>query len=101
MKNDDCCSGCSQKDSCRQAYEKLGRVMGPNVAWPAVVAFLVPIGVFIGGLSASRWVLRDRLEENTLTLVSFLLAVCLTLLVVFAIRAANGSVKKNEHCEKR
>ena len=98
MKNDSYCSGCGQKDTCRKAYEKLGAAGGPNVALRVIVAFLVPIGVFIGGLAGSQWLLRGQFEEKILILVSFLLALCLTLLVVFVIRAIGG-LSKIEHCE--
>ncbi len=101
MKRDDYCSGCSQKDTCRQAYEKLGKAQGPNVALKVIVAFLVPIGVFIGGLAGIQRLLRGRFEEKMLILVRFLLALCLTMLVVCVIRAFNGSFNKEEHCEKR
>ena len=100
MKTDDSCSGCGQKDTCRQAYEKMGRAEGPNVAPKAIVAFLVPIGVFIGVLAGSQQFLQDRLKENRLILVSFILALCMTLSVVFVIRALSGPNKK-EHCDKR
>ncbi len=80
-------------------YEKLGTAKGPNVAWKAIVAFLVPIGVFIGGLAGSQRLLRGRFEEKMLILVSFILALCLTLLVVFVIGAMSGPTKI-EHCEK-
>jgi hypothetical protein len=100
MKSDDSCSGCGQKDTCRQAYEKMGKASGPNVAWKAIVAFLVPIAVFIGVLAGSQRLLEGRLEGRGLTMVSFLLAVCVTLLVVFVIRAISGPIKK-EHCDKR
>ena len=99
MKSDDYCVSCGQKDTCRQAYEKLGKATGPNVAWRVIVAFLVPIGVFIGGLAGSQWLLRGRFEEKILIMVSFILALCLTLLVVFVIRAISGPFKK-ENCEK-
>ncbi|MEN8128178.1 MAG: hypothetical protein ABFR90_10300 [Planctomycetota bacterium] len=94
MKNNDNCSGCAHKDGCRLMYEKLGKAKGPNVAIKAIVAFLVPIGVFIGGLAGSQRLLSGRFEEKTLTLVSFLLALCLTLLVVFVMRAIRGLVKE-------
>ena len=76
-------------------YEKLGKVGGPSVAMKAIVAFLVPIGVFIGVLAAGQRLLEDRFEEKTLILVSFFLAVCVTMLVVFVIRAIQGSAKNN------
>lgn len=96
MKNKTHCSGCAQKDTCRNAYEKLGKLGGPNVAMKAIVAFLIPIGIFIGTLAASQHLLRSRLEEKTLILVSFVLAVCITLLVVSVIRAVSGPVNKEQ-----
>ncbi len=95
MKSNDTCSQCGHKDGCRLMYEKLGKATGENVAMKAIVAFLVPIGVFIGTLAAGQWLLQGRFEEKILILVSFLLAVCVTLLVVFVIRAIQGLVKKN------
>ena len=99
MKRDDYCSGCSQKDTCRQVYEKLGKAEGANVAPRAIVAFLVPIGVFIGSLAGSQRLLSGRFEEKTLILISFLLAVCMTLLVVFIIRVIRSPFNK-ENCKK-
>ncbi|MHC5094957.1 MAG: hypothetical protein ACYSOU_02455 [Planctomycetota bacterium] len=93
MKSDRYCSGCSQKDTCRSAYEKLGKFQGPNVAWKVIVAFWVPIGVFIGGLAASQRLLRGRIEGRALILVSFVLAVSLTWLVICVIRAINARYK--------
>ena len=100
MKRDNTCSQCDHKDNCRLVYEKLGRAKGENVAMRAMVAFLVPIGVFIGMLAAAGHLLQGRFGGRALTLVSFLLAVCVTLLVVFIIRAFNGLAKK-EHSNKR
>lgn len=101
MKSDDHCSGCAQKDTCRSAYEKLGKFQGPSVVWKVIVAFLVPIGVFIGSLAGIQRLLSSRLEGKALILVSFLLSLCLTLLVVLAIRAINSRFNQYEHCEKR
>ena len=100
MKNDDYCSGCGHKDTCRQAYDKMGKAKGPNVAMKAIVAFLVPIGVFVGSLAGSQRLLGNRFAGHALTLVSFILASSITLLVVFVIRAVNRP-KKKEHCDKR
>jgi len=90
------CSECGKKDTCRSAYEKIGKAEGPNVTWKVILAFLVPIGVFIGVLAGSEQLLRGRFEtEEALTLVSFLLAVVITLLVVFVIRAFRRPIKKD------
>lgn len=100
MENNKNCSQCGHKDGCRLIYEKLGKTKGPSVAWKVIAAFLVPIAVFIGTLAATQHFLQNRFGEKILTLISFFLAVCLTLAVVFIIRAMNGSVKK-EDIEKR
>jgi hypothetical protein len=100
MKNDNNCSQCDHKDGCRLMYEKLGSAKGPNVAWKVIVAFLVPIGVFIGGLAAGQHFLQSRFEGDSLTLVSFFLALCLTLLVMIIIRVINNPAKK-ENSKKR
>ena len=94
MGSDDNCSQCGHKEGCRLMYEKLGRAGGQNVAVKAIVAFLVPICVFICVLAAGQRLLQGQFEDKILMLVSFLLAVCVTLLVVFVIRAISGLVKK-------
>ena len=96
MKSDNNCSQCGHKDGCRLMYEKLGKTRGPSVVLKVIVAFLVPIAVFIGILATAQYFLRNQFEEKTLTLVSFLLAVCLTLVVVFIIRAISGPAKKED-----
>jgi len=100
MKKQNGCSECGKKDTCRSAYEKIGKAGGPNVAWKVIVAFLVPIGVFIGGLAGSEWLLKDRLDEKARVVVSFFLSVFLTLLIVFVIRAICRPIT-GKHCNKR
>ena len=86
MKKDDTCSGCGQKDTCRQAYEKIGKVDSPNVTLKVLVAFLVPIGVLIGALAGFQHLLEGRLEEKSATLLSFLAALSVTFLTILLIR---------------
>ena len=100
MKNKDACSGCSQRDTCRQAYEKIGKADGPNVTPMVIVAFLVPIAIFIGTVALSQQLLKERFEGVLLTIVSFFLALSVTLVVIFVIRVIRGLLNK-EPCEKR
>ena len=81
-------------------YEKLGKTKGPNVVSKVIIAFFVPIGMFIGALATGQQLLQNRFDDKILILVSFLLAVCLTLLVIFIIRAIHSPFKR-EDCEKR
>ena len=84
MKN---CSQCGQKDRCSQLYEKMGKTEGPNVAWKAIVAFLTPILVFILSLVAVDKLLQNQFEGKMLTVLSFLTALLVTLIVIFLTRA--------------
>ena len=86
------CSGCSHEDSCRLMYEKIGNVKGPSVLGKVFLAFLVPIFVFIASLAAATEFLKGRLGEAVLTLVSFVLAAAVTVVVVFVIRAIRRPV---------
>ena len=81
------CSGCSQKDRCGLAYEKLGKAQGPNVSWKAILAFLTPILVFIFSLAGAERFLRGLFEGKMLTVICFLAALAMTLVVIFLIRA--------------
>ena len=81
------CSGCSQKDRCSQLYETLGKTQGPNVSRKAILAFLTPILVFILSLAGAEGLLRNRFEGKMLTVISFLAALGVTLIVIFLIRA--------------
>ena len=51
------CRGCSQQDSCRQVYERLGKAQGPSVAWAVVAALLLPLVVFVVCLVAATRIL--------------------------------------------
>lgn len=81
------CSQCSQKDRCGQVYEKLGHVQGPTVIWKVLVAFLVPILVFIVSLAGANQLFQSQLEGKVLTVVIFLTAMIITLVVIVLIRA--------------
>ena len=94
------CSGCSHEDSCRLMYEKIGNVKGPSVLGKVCLAFITPIFVFIAALAATTALLQDRLEEQSLTLVSFFLAIAVTLAVIFVIRAIRRP-SRNKHCKQR
>lgn len=49
-KTDENCSWCPQKTGCRAAYEAMGRSSAPSIVGKVMLAFVVPIGVFIGAL---------------------------------------------------
>jgi uncharacterized membrane protein (DUF485 family) len=89
----DNCAGCIQKDRCGQVYGKLGKAKGPNVIWPVILAFLVPILVFIGCLACADTFLDGRVEGNLLIATTFTIALIPTLAVIFIIRMVRNRFK--------
>lgn len=100
MDRNDSCSGCGQKKTCRDVYGRMGKTKGPNVAFKAMLAFLLPILVFILSLAGAEKLLERRFEGGMLTVLSFLSAFGVTFLLVLVIRAFRGPVQNN-HCGKR
>jgi len=47
MEEQDFCRGCAQRDHCQQVYDKLGCSDSAPVTLKVVVAFLLPLVVFI------------------------------------------------------
>ena len=99
MKPNDPCSGCGQKQTCRGAYEKIGKSEVPNVAWKAIVAFVLPIVIFVLSLAGTTKLLAGHFEDRMLTLLSFLLALSITFIYVCAVRAIQGPMNK-DICDK-
>ena len=85
------CKRCSEAHDCQRIYRKLGQAEGPSVAGAVLVAFALPLLVFIACLAGFGILLRGRLGEPYQTPVVFLLA-----LVVTA-----GSVLVASACVKR
>lgn len=102
MDDQEFCSNCRQQNDCKTTYEKLGKVKGPSVAIRAIIAFLVPIAVFIAALAAF-----ERLFEKTIAgrdarvALSALVALCITLACIMALRFAEKrfSTKKDRQKE--
>jgi len=95
MEKQDSCKGCVDKDRCEEAYRRLDQIKGPSVVLNVVVAFLLPILVFIGVLAGSERILADRIQtEGIRTLISFLLALLTTAGVVVAVKAARRKLAR-------
>jgi len=87
MNQQEFCQGCDQKHNCREVYEKLGNAGGPSIALKAIVAFLLPMVVFIAALAAFDKTLAEAISKTELrTVVSLLFALSVTFLTVLAIK---------------
>ena len=90
------CQECGQKQDCQEVYEQLGRAAGPSVVKKVVVAFLLPLVVFIGLLAGFERILAGVIDGKGLrTGVSFLLAVLGTLALVLVIKVIEKKAGKN------
>ncbi len=86
MDEQESCQGCDQEHNCQKVYEKLGNAGGSSVALKAVVAFLLPMMVFIVSLAIfdkilSRFEIAGELRVVVSMVGSLLVTVVLVLVV--------------------
>jgi uncharacterized protein YqhQ len=92
------CSDCLHGDDCKIAYEQLGKFTGPSVAVKALVAFLLPLGVFIASLALFGRIFKGVIENRIpLTALSFVCALVVTLAYIFAVRFITIHIDKRKH----
>ena len=97
MYRQDFCESCNQKHNCQDAYRQLGKAKGPSVVLKIVLAFLLPIVVFVASLAAIEQILAKVLcAKGPQTALSFLLALGVTAVCVLVIRALNRQKSKNK-----
>ena len=77
VQNEDC-QNCHQKHDCREVYRLLGNSEGPSVVLKVIIAFLIPLVVFIVSLAV--------FEQFFTATISFVLALLVTLLCVYLLR---------------
>jgi hypothetical protein len=89
------CERCSQRHDCREVYGKLGNAEGPSLALRAVVAFLMPILVFIVSLGVLEKVLGGITDRAALrTAASLSGAVIVTLAWILMVRVIGRRLGK-------
>lgn len=91
------CEHCSQRQSCPAIYEKLGNRTGPSVGSKVIVAFLLPIIIFIASVVASEHILAPAIEAKRLrTAICFLLALSVTVGLIVLAQAVSRQSEKTE-----
>jgi len=82
------CQDCIQKHDCKRIYEQLGGSPGPSVTLKAILAFLLPLMVFIISLAVFERVIAGAIStEQMQTALSFVLALPVTFVCVLITRA--------------
>lgn len=91
------CQGCHQKHRCQEVYEHLSKMGGPSVVFKVILAFLLPILVFIGSLAAFEEILARVIHSKELqTVIGLLLALVVSSAFVFITRVINREFVKNK-----
>jgi uncharacterized membrane protein (DUF485 family) len=91
------CPECSQRHECRDVYQQLGKAEGPSVVFKVVVAFLLPLMVFIVVLAASEKILAKTINsKESQTAISFLLALFVTSVCILIIKVIYRQLSKDK-----
>ena len=91
------CQECNQNRNCKEVYQQLGNTKNPLVVFKVVIAFLVPLVVFIAALAIFKAILAGIINsKEAQTAISFLLALSMTFAVVLVIKAINKKLSKNK-----
>ena len=91
------CHDCNQKNRCQEVYEKVGNIQGESVVLKVLVAFLLPILVFIVCLAGFDKILAKVTTMKELqTAVGLLLALLVTCACVLLTRAINIGLIKHK-----
>ncbi len=91
------CEDCKQKPDCRRIYEQLGDVEGPSVVIKVIVAFLLPLVVFIVSLAVFQEIFFRAISSQGLqSALSLLLAFLVTFVFILIVRVVNRRVGQAE-----
>ncbi len=86
MSEQEFCDNCNQKHNCGSIYHQLGNIKGPSVVAKVVIAFLLPLLVFIISLAIFEEIIaktiNNQLIQTALSMVSALLVTFSCILIV-------------------
>lgn len=88
------CQGCIQRHDCQEVYRRLGKAQCSSVVSKTIVAFVMPIVVFIAVLAAFEALLAKSNAKSFETLISFLLALGVTYICILIVKAINTRLSK-------
>jgi hypothetical protein len=84
------CKGCSQEQSCRSVYQKLTSFRGPSIVFKFILAFLLPLIIFIASLATFEQILAEIISKKQLRIIcSFLAAFSITFVVLLIVKVIN------------
>ncbi|NOR67139.1 MAG: hypothetical protein GQ528_07270 [Woeseiaceae bacterium] len=78
------CQQCNQRQDCGQVYEQLGKLEGPSIVRKVVLAFLLPLVVFIVSLAVFERMFSGLIIAGQVrSALSFAAALSLTFVCIF------------------
>ena len=81
------CQNCDQKHNCQEVYKQLGQSKAPKVLSKAILAFLLPLILFIFSLIAGERLLIEKLKsEAARNLAAFAAAVLVVFLYLIILK---------------
>jgi hypothetical protein len=84
------CDNCMQKHDCQSVYRQLGDIEGPSVVIKVIVAFLLPLLVFIVSLAIFEKILGGAISTDQLrTALSLPAALLITFIFILIARVIN------------
>ncbi|MEN6384293.1 MAG: SoxR reducing system RseC family protein [Phycisphaerales bacterium] len=95
------CQSCGMRNSCKEAYKKLGESEAPNVLTKVILAFLLPLILFILSIVMGERLLIEKLKsEKSANLAAFAAAVIMVFLYLLVIKIFN-SLRKKHYCSNK
>lgn len=90
------CQDCYQKHDCQKVYEQLGHSDGSSIALRVVIAFLLPIVIFIIFLAISDKIFSGiDINERFRTVLSFLLSLLVTFIYLLFAKFLDKRLEKS------
>ncbi|MCE5339810.1 MAG: SoxR reducing system RseC family protein [Planctomycetaceae bacterium] len=90
------CQSCGMKDHCQEVYKKLGKSDAPNVLTKVILAFLVPLILFIFSIVVGERLLIEKLKNaKAVNIIAFALAIAIVLLYVFTLKLLKFRRRQN------
>ena len=94
MNENEFCGNCNQKHNCGSIYHQLGNIKGPSMVVKVVIAFLLPLVVFIFSLAVFQEIftktISSQLVQTALSMMSALLVTFSCILIVRVINKRLG-----------
>jgi uncharacterized membrane protein len=88
------CQDCDQERDCQEVYKQLGDRKDASVVFKVIVAFLLPLVVFIVSLAIFEEILAEAVNTKELrTVVSFLVAVLISFICILIVQVIDRQLR--------